>query len=46
MENIVSGDDYTITNQIGAWSKNNGYDGIRAPSARDIGGSNIVVLNP
>ena len=36
---------YAKTQKIGEWAKENGYDGILAPSARDNGGSNIIMLN-
>lgn len=42
-KDIIS-DDYTKTQQIGAWAKENGFDSILAPSARNINGSNIVIL--
>ncbi|MGV1838522.1 RES family NAD+ phosphorylase [Rhizobium rhizogenes] len=42
----ISGDSYQYTQQIGTWARQQGYDGILAPSARDVGGSNIVVLQP
>ncbi len=40
----ISGDSYQYTQQIGTWARQQGYDGILAPSARNVGGSNIVVL--
>jgi RES domain-containing protein len=40
----ITSDDYTITQQLGAFARSNGYDGILAPSAREIGGSNIVIF--
>ena len=35
---------YIKTHKIGEWAKKHGYDGILAPSARNLGGSNIVIL--
>jgi len=35
---------YQNTQKIGKWAKENGYDGILAPSARHNGGANIVIL--
>jgi RES domain-containing protein len=41
----ITGESYRKTQQIGAWAKEVGYDGILAPSARDKDGSNIVILS-
>jgi RHS repeat-associated protein len=43
--NDIIGDDYTITNIIGDYAYENGYNGIIAPSARADGGVNIVVFD-
>ena len=42
----ISGDSYQYTHQLGTWAREQGYDGILAPSARNPSGSNIVVLQP
>ncbi|MEN4890116.1 RES family NAD+ phosphorylase [Erwinia billingiae] len=38
----ITGNDYSITHQIGSWAKEQGYDGILAPSARNSTGSNLI----
>jgi uncharacterized protein RhaS with RHS repeats len=38
----ITGNDYIITHQIGSWAKEQGYDGILAPSARNSTGSNLI----
>ena len=35
---------YSLTQDIARWARRNGFDGIIAPSARDLGGSNVVVF--
>lgn len=40
----ISGDSYDVTHRIGDWARTSGYDGILAPSARNPGGSNIVIF--
>jgi len=44
MDDII-GDSYSKTHPIGKWARENGFDGILAPSARNNSGSNIVILN-
>ncbi|WP_024461590.1 hemagglutinin repeat-containing protein [Marinimicrobium sp. LS-A18] len=44
LEDLIS-DSYSVTHTLGKWAKEQGYDGILAPSARDKAGSNIVILN-
>lgn len=39
----ITGSEYDVTHQIGSWAKSQGYDGILAPSARNIIGSNLIV---
>nr|WP_314418171.1 RES family NAD+ phosphorylase [Pseudescherichia vulneris] len=38
----ITGSEYDVTHQIGAWAKSQGYDGILAPSARNSTGSNLI----
>ncbi|WP_159435052.1 RES family NAD+ phosphorylase [Rubritalea squalenifaciens] len=40
----ITGDSYIKTQEIGNWARASGYDGIRAPSARDQGGTNVIVF--
>lgn len=40
----ISGDSYAATQRLGDWAKTNGYDGILAPSARNPGGSNLIIF--
>ncbi|MCU5771727.1 RES family NAD+ phosphorylase [Erwiniaceae bacterium BAC15a-03b] len=40
--NDITGNKYDITHQIGSWVKEQGYDGILAPSARNPTGSNLI----
>ncbi|MFN7206470.1 MAG: RES family NAD+ phosphorylase, partial [Burkholderiales bacterium] len=40
----ITGNSYSITQQIGNWARQNGYDGILAPSARQNGGTNLVIF--
>lgn len=43
LEEII-GDSYKVTHQLGGFARANGYDGLLAPSARNIGGSNLVIF--
>ncbi|MBP8170781.1 MAG: RHS domain-containing protein [Pseudomonas sp.] len=38
----ITGSKYNTTHKIGDWAKNNGYDGILAPSARNPTGANLI----
>ena len=38
----ITGKNYDVTHQIGSWAKEQGYDGILAPSARNPSGSNLI----
>ena len=40
----ITGNNYDITQDIARWARRNGFDGIIAPSARNPGGSNLVVF--
>ncbi|AWM15208.1 hypothetical protein DI487_00005 [Flavobacterium sediminis] len=40
----LTSDSYDITHQIGTYARENGYDGIIAPSARDNGGANVIIF--
>jgi RES domain-containing protein len=40
----ITSNSYEVTQKIGAFAKENGFEGIIAPSARNPGGSNIVVF--
>ena len=40
----ITGDSYDFTHKIGDFAIENGYDGILAPSARNMGGSNIIIF--
>jgi RES domain-containing protein len=40
----ITGDSYTVTHQLGDLARANGYDGILAPSARNPGGSNLIMF--
>ena len=40
----ITGDSYDATHKIGDFAIENGYDGILAPSARNMGGSNIIIF--
>jgi RHS repeat-associated protein len=42
----IMGDSYKVTHKIGDFAKSNGYNGIIAPSARSVGGVNLIVFNP
>ncbi|MFV0388903.1 MAG: RES domain-containing protein [Pyrinomonadaceae bacterium] len=44
LEDLTS-NSYTTTQRIGDWARQNGYDGILAPSARNPGGGNLVVFD-
>ncbi|WP_317918917.1 RES family NAD+ phosphorylase [Vibrio sp. MACH09] len=44
LEDITKSGDYSKTQEIGKWAKQNGYDGILAPSARNPEGSNLVII--
>jgi RES domain-containing protein len=38
----LNGNDYAKTHELGDWALSNGYDGILAPSARNLTGSNLI----
>mgnify|MGYP003609570267 CR=1 FL=1 len=38
----ISGNNYDATHKIGDWAIKNGYDGILAPSARNLTGTNLI----
>ena len=40
----ITGNSYAKTHAVGDWARANGFDGILAPSARNIGGSNLVIF--
>ena len=40
----ITGDSYLYTHRLGDFASSNGYDGILAPSARRVGGSNLVIF--
>ncbi|MGP4846209.1 RHS repeat-associated core domain-containing protein [Marinobacter sp. 1Y8] len=40
----ITSNDYTKTHELGLLAKENGYDGVLAPSARDPNGSNLIVF--
>ncbi len=40
----ITSDSYDITQRLGTYARENGYDGILAPSARDKKGSNIIII--
>ena len=40
----ITGNDYTKTHKIGNWARDNGFDGILAPSARNPSGYNMVIF--
>jgi YD repeat-containing protein len=40
----ITGDSYKVTHQLGDFARANSYDGLLAPSARNIGGSNLVIF--
>jgi RES domain-containing protein len=40
----IAGNDYNLTHNIGNWARQNGYQGILAPSARSGVGSNLIVF--
>ena len=44
LEDITS-NNYTTTQRIGDWARQNGYNGILAPSARNSSGGNLVVFD-
>lgn len=43
-EQITEKGDYEITQKIGNWARNEGYDAILAPSAQSNSGSNLIVF--
>jgi RES domain-containing protein len=43
-ENDLVGNSYKTTQSIGSAARENGYDGILAPSARDKQGSNLIIF--
>lgn len=40
----ITGDSYDLTHKLGDFARQNGYDGMVVPSARNAGGVNIVVF--
>ncbi len=40
----LTSDGYDVTQKIGTYARQNGYDGIIAPSARDKGGANVIIF--
>lgn len=40
----IAGNDYRLTHDIGDWARQNGYQGILAPSARSRAGSNLIIF--
>jgi RES domain-containing protein len=40
----ITSESYDVTNQLGTYAKENGYEAILAPSARSKGGTNVVIL--
>lgn len=40
----ITGNSYSITQQLGSFARNNDYDGTLAPSARNPGGTNLVIF--
>ncbi len=44
LEDLTS-NDYSTTQRVGDWARQNGYNGILAPSARNAGGGNLVVFD-
>ena len=40
----ITGDCYELTHRLGDFALQNGYDGLVVPSARNVGGVNIVVF--
>ncbi|RED45624.1 RES domain-containing protein, partial [Seonamhaeicola aphaedonensis] len=40
----LTSDGYDITQKIGTYARQNGYDGIIAPSARDKSGANVIIF--
>ena len=42
--NSITSDDYSVTHIIGRFALSNGYEGIIAPSARDVGGINVITF--
>ena len=40
----ITAEDYSLTQELGAWAQKQGYEGILAPSARNSGGSNVIVF--
>jgi len=41
---ILTSKTYELTNQIGDLAKKHGFDGIKVPSAVNLGGVNLVLL--
>lgn len=40
----LTSDGYDVTQKIGTYARQNGYDGIIAPSARDKSGANVIIF--
>lgn len=41
----ITSDGYNVTHKLGQYAKKNGYEAIIAPSARNKGGTNVVIIN-
>jgi RES domain-containing protein len=41
----ITGDSYKVTHRVGDYAKNNGYNGVIAPSARADGGLNLIIFD-
>ncbi len=41
----ITSDNYNVTHSLGVYAKENGYDAILAPSARNLKGVNVVIIN-
>lgn len=41
----LTGDSYSVTQRLGKFAKNNGYNGILAPSARADGGLHVITFD-
>lgn len=42
--NQITGDSYLVTHQLGDFARTSGYDALLAPSARNLGGTNLVIF--
>lgn len=41
----ITSDSYDVTHKLGSYAKENGFEAILAPSARNNGGTNVIILN-